>query len=280
MSKPKIFVYLSLVLIIACGETSLDTLPEAMNDGQGGQNPSTPLSQEGRLDLPPCDQLVSGDQSACQTSIYSLKDGNLIPDDSRVGIQGVVSVNRLNADGKYSHLVLETPMSDEQFAGPDFSAAWVYLNNADDETLRDNPPQVGTYVQIIGSVKTHFGQRQLQKVEQVIELSASVGVQAPIDVSASDVALNGPRSWQLEGSLIRVTNVEVTNASPVPGPGDGVDGAPTYEFEVSGGLIVNDFLYPGLPQPSNGQVFSEITGFLRYANNTFKLEPRGADDIY
>ena len=58
-----------------------------------------------------------------------------------------------------------------------------------------------------------------------------------------------------------------------------MDGAPTYEF-VNGGLIVNDFIYGRLPQPADGDAYTQITGFLRYANNTFKLEPRNAQDIY
>lgn len=279
MSKPTFFVYMSIAILFACGETVTEGVPQT-----NGQAPSpttgTPLSQDGKLALPSCEQLTSGEQSACETTIYALKDPNVIPEDSRVSIQGVVGVTRLNADGKYSHLVLQLTPDDPAYSGDTFHAAWIYLNNTDIETLRDDPPAVGTYIQVIGSVKTHYGQRQLQRVEQVVELSQGQAPLIPIEVNSADIATNGALSWALEGALVKIRNAQVTNASPPAGPGDGIDGAPTYEFEVDGGLIVNDFLFPGLPQPSNGTQYSEIVGHLRYANDAFKLEPRSAADIF
>lgn len=279
MSKPTFFVYMSIAILFACGETVSEGVSQ--NNGQP-QDPGagTPLNQEGKLALPSCDQLTSGEQSACETTIYSLKDPNAIPEDSRVSIQGVVGVTRLNADGKYSHLVLQVTPNDPAYSGDAFHAAWIYLNNTDTETLRDNPPAVGTYIQVIGSVKTHYGQRQLQRVEQVVELAQGQGPLTPIEVNSADIATNGALSWAMEGALVKIRNPQVTNATPTPGPGDGIDGAPTYEFEVDGGLIINDFLFPGLPQPANGTQYTEIVGHLRYANDAFKLEPRSAADIF
>ena len=276
MSKPKFFVYMSLLILFACGVTDSGTLEDEP------MTPSTPgetLPQDGRVVLPPCDMLASGNLSACDTSIYVLKDQARIPDDSRIGIQGVVASIRLNADNRYSHLVLQVPNNDPTYNGVDFSGTWVYLNNSDIETIRDNPPAVGTYVQLVGSVKTHYDQRQLQKVEEMIVLAENVPIPEPVEVASSEIALNGSRAWALEGSLVRIRNARVTNANPEPGPGDGIDGAPTNEIEVDGGLIINDFILAGLLLPRDGDSFTEITGILRYANNTFKLEPRNAADI-
>ncbi|MGB0647521.1 MAG: hypothetical protein ACPGQS_10125 [Bradymonadia bacterium] len=281
MSKQMFFVYISLFALLACGE-DVETGTSSGEAGQpGGSGPT--LSQEGKLQLTPCDQITSGDQSACETSIYSVKNTAAspgVPDDSRVAVVGIVTGLRINADNLYSHLVLSSPSNDPSYQGEDYSSIWIYLNNADDETLREQPPVLGSYVQVVGSVKTHFGQRQLEKVEQVVSLTESPMIPDAIEVASTDVALNGPRAWGLEGALVTVRNVTVVNASPTPGPGDGMDGSPTYEFEVDGGLIVNDFIYSGLPQPANGDTYAQITGFLRYANNTFKLEPRNAQDIY
>jgi large repetitive protein len=277
MSKHTYFVYISLLVLIACGsEISSDA---TNTNPEPGMNTGPELSQDGKLTLPPCDQIASGDQSACETTIYQLKDMAAVPDDSRVAIVGVVSGLRINADNEYSHLILAVPTSDPNYTGTDFSAVWVYLNNSDIDTIEQQPPTVGSYIQLVGSVKTHFGQRQLEKVEQVVVLMPTAPVAAPIEVLSTDIALNGPRAWALEGLLVRISNIEVTNASPTPGPGDGLDGVPTYEYEVFGGLIINDFIYTGLPQPAAGDQYAEITGFLRYANNTFKLEPRNAQDI-
>ena len=279
MSKPTFFVYMSIAILFACGETVSET--DSPTDGQPQSSEiGTTLDQEGKLALPPCEQLTSGEQSACETTIYSLKDPNLIPDDSRVSIQGVVGVTRLNADGKYSHLVLQLTPNDPAYSGDAFHAVWVYLNNTDIEDLRDNPPAAGTYIQVIGSVKTHYGQRQLQLVEQVVELAQGQVPLTPIEVNSADIATNGSLAWAMEGALVKIRNPQVTNAAPTPGPGDGMDGAPTYEFEVDGGLLINDFLFPGLPQPANGTQYTEIIGHLRYANDAFKLEPRSAADIF
>ena len=276
MSNAKFFVYMSLLFLFACGDADVGTLE---NEPTNTPMPGSTLPQDGRLALPPCETLASGEQSACETSIYVLKDSARIPDDSRVGIQGVVAAIRLNADNRYSHLVLQVPSNDPAYNGVDYSGSWIYLNNADIETIRDTPPAVGTYIQLIGSVKTHYDQRQLQKIEEMIVLADNVPTPEPVDVTASEIALNGARAWALEGSLVRIRNVQVTNANPEPGPGDGIDGAPTNEFQVDGGLIINDFILAGLALPQNGDSFSEITGILRYANNTFKLEPRNAADI-
>lgn len=277
MSKHTYFVYISLLLLFACGSEISSNTSDTNPDPQMNMEPE--LSQDGKLTLPPCEQIASGDQSACETTIYRLKDMAAVPDDSRVAIVGIVSGLRLNAENEYSHLILATPTNDPTYLGADYNAVWVYLNNSDIDTIGQEPPTVGSYIQIVGSVKTHFGQRQLEKIEQVVNLTVTASVSAPIDVLSTDIALNGPRAWALEGSLVRISNVEVTNATPTPGPGDGLDGVATYEYEVSGGLIINDFIYTGLPQPAAGDQYAEITGFLRYANNTFKLEPRNAQDI-
>jgi hypothetical protein len=227
----------------------------------------------------PCGEITSGDQSACETTIFQVKKVAVVPDGSRVGIVGVVSGLRLNADNEYTHLILAIPANDPNYAGSDNGAVWVYLNNSDIDTIGQQPPVVGSYIQLVGTVKTHYGQRQLEKVEQVVNLTVTASVPEPIEVLSTDIALNGPRAWTLEGALVRISNIEVINATPIPGPGDGLDGVPTYEYEVSGGLIINDFIYKGLPQPAAGDQYAEITGFLRYANDTFKLEPRNSQDV-
>ena len=275
----KFFVYAtSILFVFGCGESVSDT-PQTSMDPMEMMNTGPAPDENGRIELTPCDQATAADLSACAMSIYQLKDQGQALEDLRVSVQGVVTSIRLNLDGEYSHLTLQVPTNAPDYSGEDFSSTWVYLNNADSEDLGMNPPAVGSYIQIIGSIKDHFGQRQLQKVEQVIVLDANEPLTPSVEVQPSDIALNGARAWALEGSLVTVRNVEVTNNNPMPGPGDGAEGAPTNEFEITGGLIVNDFIFSALPQPSNGDSYTEITGFLRYANNMFKLEPRNAQDI-
>ena len=195
MSKQIIFVYISLIALLACGE---DVGTETNPGGAGQQGARDLSSLKTENSSTPCEQITSGDQSACETSIYSVKNTAAspgVPDDSRVAVVGIVSGLRINADNLYSHLILSTPSNDPNYQGEDYASLWIYLNNADDESLREQPPVVGSYVQIVGSVKTHFGQRQLEKVEQVVPLSESPSLPAAIEVASTDIALNGPRSW-------------------------------------------------------------------------------------
>ena len=82
MSKQIIFVYISLIALLACGEdVGTETNPGGAGQ-QGGAGPE--LTQDGKLQLTPCEQITSGDQSACETSIYSVKNTAAspgVPDD-------------------------------------------------------------------------------------------------------------------------------------------------------------------------------------------------------
>jgi hypothetical protein len=95
-------------------------------------------------------------------------------------------------------------------------------------------------------------------------------------VNPADVATGGPQAAALEGVLVEVDSVTVTDDAPAPGPGDT---APTNEFVVTGSLRVNDFAYAVSPLPTIGTTFSRIVGVLRLANGNTKLEPRDASDL-
>jgi len=217
-----------------------------------------------------------GMMTAQTVDIYSIKSGRLA-DDTPVTVSGIVTATRINADGQYSHLVLQAVPSDPAFQGVDNSGLWVYLNNADDESLKTNPPAPGSLITLTGQVNNFYDQWQVQHVETYIVQGTST-VPTPTVVNVSDVTTGGARAMALEGTLVTVQNVEVSEVEPPAGPGDGMDGAPTYEFVVDGQLRVNDYFYRMEPLPSVGTRFSEITGILRWGNAHSKLEPRSQSD--
>jgi hypothetical protein len=214
---------------------------------------------------------------ATASDIYTVKSGNLA-DDTPVTVEGVVTALRLNEEGLYSHLVIQIPADHSSYRGTDNSGLWVYLNNADDERLRTMPPMAGSLVRITGQVNNFYDQMQLQHVER-LETLGQAQVPEAILVTAADVATGGPRAAALEGALVTVQDVEVTEVEPTAGPGDGMDGMATYEFVVDGQLRVDDYFYRSNPLPSVGTRFSRITGILRLGNAHSKMEPRSASDL-
>jgi hypothetical protein len=229
-----------------------------------------------------CDSAEPGPFGECSTNIYTVRLGGSIADEVLVGVTGVVTAIRINADGLPSHLVLQMPTDDADYAGPDYSGVWVYLNNARDETIRNSPPPVGSRIRLVAGTNTHYEQRQLQHVAH-IEVLGQAEVPAPVVVAAGEVATNGPRAWALEGVLVQVQSAMVTALEPEVGPGDGQDPegnvVPTNEFVVNDVLRVNDYLFFADPLPRVGALFVELTGILRFGNANSKIEVRNISDL-
>jgi hypothetical protein len=129
----------------------------------------------------------------------------------------------------------------------------------------------------ITSARVHDFFDQIQLTNPMLEVTAT-DIAAPIAVdvaSADEVRTGGTRADALEAVLVRVPSVSVTDVAPPPGGGDR---APTQEFEVDGGLRVDDYLYLITPFPEVGASFESITGVLAHRNNHKKLLPRSATD--
>jgi hypothetical protein len=101
-------------------------------------------------------------------------------------------------------------------------------------------------------------------------------VPPPVMVTPAEIATGGMRAAALEGVLVRVENVDVTNPNPAP---EGGEAAPTNEYQVTGNLRVDDGLYLTAPYPVMGERFASITGVLIFARSNSKLNPRSADDL-
>jgi len=107
-----------------------------------------------------------------------------------------------------------------------------------------------------------------------VTVTGAASIPEPVDVDdACSVGTDGALAEALEGMLIRVSDIDVTNSNP--------DAPSDYsEFEVNECLRVDDQLSEVLvPQPEEGTHFTSLSGVLTYTYGNSKLEPRGAEDV-
>ncbi|MGA9524699.1 MAG: DUF4215 domain-containing protein, partial [Myxococcaceae bacterium] len=201
--------------------------------------------------------------SACPSTIYAIKNGTA-PEGQKVSL-GNVLVTAASANG----IFVQVHPSDNGYTGPERSGLFVFA--------RDLPVAVGDRVNIgEGVITKFFGQIQLGTVSGVTVASSANALPAPIVVAPTEINSTGARKDALEGVLVRVENVTVTDVNPALGPGDK---EPDNEFVVTGDLRINDYLYLVAPFPAVGEVFSSITGILEWRNDNMKIEPRNAQDL-
>ena len=98
----------------------------------------------------------------------------------------------------------------------------------------------------------------------------------PVVVTPDVIATGGTRATALEGVLVQVNNVTVTNPAPAPAGGDPL---PTNEFLVTGSLLIDDFGANALPYtlPALDDSFASVTGVLAFRNANTKVGPRVDD---
>lgn len=214
-----------------------------------------------RPDLGPVECLPP---DGCVTSIYAARRD--LPAETLVTVQGVVTAVRGT-----SHIVLQVPIGHDHFSGHDYSGIWVYLNDAEPPV---DIPARGDFVHVTGLTNDRFGQRQLYALT-ALRQGEPWPATPPRVIEVAEITTGGPRAASLEGVLVQVEDVDVSDPAPPPGVGDADD---PMEFEIVGGLRVDDFLY-AVPQPARGAHFDRITGVLRFSNDLSKIEPRDADDL-
>jgi len=202
-----------------------------------------------------------GPDGTCPVLIYDIKQ-EIVPLGSSVVLSDML-VTGVGDDGYFLQLDEGQP----GYVGPEWSGAYVYTGSGD-------KPERGDRVTFTGTSTEFFGQIQLDG--DFVVVSSDNPDPDPVIVTPAEVATGGAKAWELEGVVVAVTDVEVTELQPAAGPGDA---DPTDEFVVDDELRVNDLLYLTSPFPTVGEEFGYIGGVLRYASGDSKLEPRDADDV-
>lgn len=248
---------------------------DADGDGVGGAddncpNDANPGQDDGDADgvgdaCDACPEVPNPGGGPCPVSIYAIKDGS-IDDGAAVLIEDQVVT--ATSDG-YGFFVQVHP-DDADYVGVDFSAVFVYVGG-------DVTAQPGDRVTVSGTVQDFFGQIQLVMTGSETIESMDNALPDPEPATVADLIEGGTRQEELEAALVVVADLEVTDVMPEAGPGD--NDLPIQEFEVAGGLRVNDLLYLLDPFPTVGQTYPQLSGIVRWANGYSKLEPRGPQDL-
>jgi hypothetical protein len=217
----------------------------------------------------PCPTIFNPGPAACPATIYAIKTG-AAPTGTAVSLANAL-VTAVGAAGYY----LQVHESEAGYMGRDNSGIFAYAPNSgltpgDRVTISRTTPS------------NFFGQIQLSGALSALDGGAVVtsmgnALPAPVLARAVDLGTNdGGIAQRLEGVLVRVENVTVTEVNPPPGPGDS---APTNEFVLDGVLKVNDYLHLTSPLPAVGQPYAAVIGVLEYRNNQYKLNIRSDADL-
>ncbi len=201
--------------------------------------------------------------AACPATIYEIKNGTVTVG-SHVAVLNALVTGRSSAG-----FFLQVKETDSDYSGPAYSGIFV-----DDAT---NAVALGDRVTLTDSLVSNVGgQIRLTSPSVTVVSSLLEPPPAPQSVSAADVATGGLSATTLEGVIVTVSNVSVTDVAPTPGAGDT---PPINEFVVAGTLRINDFFYLETPFPVLGQNYVSITGIVDLRSGDSKLEPRSAADL-
>ena len=220
-----------------------DGVPNALDNCPFDSNPGQEDS-DGNTVGDACDLTV--------TTIYDIKKGG-IQTGRRVTVEGIVTVFKSN-----NFFMQVDPADHDATLKEQFSGIYVYKS-----TL---PVNVGDKVRVSGKVMDYYDQLQIANIESVEVVKANKGVPDFVTVDPAKVKNDGEQKDAYNGVLVRVENVDVTEA------------ADSYHvFGVTGGLKVDDDFY-SFVDPEVGTHFAEIRGVLAYTFSNSKILPRFAED--
>ncbi|MEZ4228458.1 MAG: amidohydrolase family protein [Polyangiaceae bacterium] len=212
-----------------------------------------------------CPNTANVGTAGCPFDIPTLKTDATLQN-QRVAVAGAV-VTGVGPDGFF---IQENTTTFKDNAG-------IFIFNGSDAK-----PNVDDIIDVTGAtLVTYFGQLQLNSVEWMG--TGSTFAMPPRVLSASELTqlVSDGSASVLEGQLIQVENVSVSDADPAGGPGDTNN---VNEFELTGGLRVDDAIWPTGqtfidPFPSVGEEFLSITGPVAFRNDFLKVLPRDTSDL-
>jgi len=242
---------------------------DADGDGIGDACDPCPLNK-GSTD---CAPILPEIDDKCETkptpvaTIYEARDGTY-PVGSVVQIK-----NALVTGVGLRAFYIGIKAGDTGYAGADYSGSIVYLGNTPSVL-------VGDRIDLTQATITSY-YNTIQLTQPGIKILSSTGeMMTPTSVTLAEVANGALRATKLEGALIIVENVVMTNASPTLDPAD--SNGP-WEFEIgdttSARLRVHDFFYRPSGKPVPNTEYLSITGVLHLDFNNMKIEPRNAADL-
>ncbi len=209
----------------------------------------------------PCPDFFNGASMGCPTTVWDVRR-DMLPLFTPVVVQHVV-VTAVGTQGFF----VQHPPGEPDWQGYEQSGIYVFGPQTASAVER------GELITLAGQTNAFYGELQLQDAK-LLAIEDQGQEIAPNPVDPADVATGGVLADLLEGVLVEVHDVVVEAIEP-PTP----ESAPTGEFQVTGGLLVDDFFYKLDPFPVVGSTFSRLAGVLRWSWSNTKVEPRDAGDV-
>ncbi len=237
-----------------------DGVPNASDNCPNKPNPDqADADHDGVGDA--CDKCPN-DPGTCPATVYDIKD----PVNKKYAAGDVVKLSNLLVTGVGSNgFFAQHKDGDTAFAGADYSGIFVFTKTAPTVAVGDRVDISST------TIALYAGAFELTN-STVAVTSSGEAAPAPVLVAPAEIATSGNKAAALEGVLVKVESVTVTSANP--------DAPQSFnEFEVTGSLRVDDYLYLMTPLPALGDSFTSITGVLALRSGNTKVEPRSVNDL-
>ncbi len=201
----------------------------------------------------------------CPYDIATIKTTSAL-EGERVAVYGSV-VTAVGQDGFF--------IQKNTTAQEDHAAVFVYVGSG-------AKPAISDVVDVTGATRsTFYEQVQLNSVTWV-DTGANATL-SPRELTSAQVTamMSAGSATPLEGQLVTVQDVAVSDDDPPGGTGDTDN---LNEFELEGGLRVDDAMWPDGtpfidPFPSVGERFPALSGPVAFRNGYLKLLPRSSSDI-
>lgn len=206
-----------------------------------------------------------GDKCDFQTTPYQVHVGEVSPPE-KVTMSDLV-VTASHSDG----IFVQVPPTSEDYDGPQGSGLPVYLDSGFE-------PSPGEVVHVEGRVEDLNGRTRIYNVN-ALENTGSGTVPEPVEVDPCTLANDAERGRGMVGSLVKVTDVTVTDVDV--GTSEDEERVEFTVGECSGefNLVVGDKIHQIGSSPQEGDTFEEIVGPLYFADGNYKILPRKGSDI-
>ncbi|MCK6548940.1 amidohydrolase family protein [Myxococcota bacterium] len=243
-------------------------------------NDSNPLQENRDMDATgdvcdPCPDEATTGSAGCSATIYQVKQQTVT---GRVRVRNGLAT-AIAGNGFFMQVVAGDMAWDTTLMER-YSGVFVYTGSAGPK------PALGDRVDVDGEAKDFFGQREVDASTAAsgsfTVLSSNNPLPAPISVTPAEIATlpdgtDGPRALELEGVLVEVVNVTVTDVAPPRGAETGT--GPTNEYVVDNALRVNDYMHLTSPFPGLGDTLVYLRGIVRFSWEAYRLEPRSELDV-
>jgi large repetitive protein len=240
---------------------SMDNCPNVANADQADRD------MDGKGDAcDACPDQANPGTQGCSATVYDVKSG-------KVAVGSTVTVKHLIVTGvAKSGFFAQMKTGDAGYVSADNSGIWSHQSST--------TAVVGNRVTVTGTVNNYYGEIEIDSAAFTVDSSSVEAAPAPVAVAPADVATGGSRAAALEGVVVQVSGVQVTDIMPALGAGDK---APSNEFVVNtssaGGVRVDDFLFLVTPMPAVATMYQSISGILMMKNGDSKIQPRAATDL-